>query len=1846
MNRVLLPRHLRFRPLAAALALAAMACAQAQPTLPSGLQVVTGQASAQTQGGVLTVTNSANTILNWQSFSIGAQNAVRFVQPSTSSQVLNRVTGSDPSAILGSLSSNGRVWLLNPNGVLFGQGARVDVAGLVTSTLNIANEDWLAGRYVLDGGAAAAAGIVNQGELRTSLGGRVALVGGSVQNQGLIEAPGGQVLLAAGRSVELVDTGAPNLAVRITAPQGDALNLGTLSAAGGRIDVHGAAVNQQGLVRADSLSVGPGGEIVLQASERLTLAAGSDTSADAAAGAGGRIQLLGREVGVLDGASVSASGRDGGGTLLAGGGAQGRDATVPNAQALFFGRGARLSADALGQGDGGHIVLWSDLATRAYGTLSARGGALGGNGGLIETSGGWLDSRPARLDLSAPRGRAGTWLLDPYNITITDGGSGVDTGFDASFTATADDAVITTATLNAALTSGTNVTVSTGTGGTQAGTITVTSANITPSNTAPVTLTLQAAGDIVLDNAHITNSGGPLNVSLQAAGSGVGAVSINNSHIWTGGGNLTIGGPGGGPAVGHAGMPDGVKIVAIDLTTDAGGSGPTGDITINGKTSEAGARGVYFATDPMSSNNFASSINNFSVTGNSTNGRGVEINDLYLQQGKGAIAITGTGTDGLYITNQQFPQVYLAGASVTLTGTSTGTGYGLYMVSDPASSTLVYTSSGDFKATGQNTSGGLNALTLMGGGAYMFQLNGNLTLTALGGGALLRGLNMNTDAVNSQIDLFSDSTLTIDSSSLAADFIHVRSFSTQLLGTTSLYSAGPGTAILIEGPNNNPTDFFDNKAGSGALALDPYAGGRWLIWSFDPAGSPSINLGGLSYGFQRYGTNAVADAANDAGSGVASYYAHFATMNGTVAPRAYDGTTQASLSNLSFTLDVAGDTTGSIGSYTAAFSSKDVGTRAVALSFSAPPQFMDATGHPIYGYTLQSAASGSITPAPLSGSVSAANKVYDTTTGATVSISGVTGFIGNETVGVAGAGSFADKNVGTGKVVTASYQLSDGGNGGLAANYQFQPPAGNVTANITQAPISFGATAQDKVYDAQLGATLANIVITPLGNDQLTLNAGTATFSDKNVGTGKPVSISGARLTGADAGNYQLAAPTGLTASITPATLTFSATAQSRSYDGTTVAPLTGLGVTPLASDQVTLNAGTGAFADKNAGTAKAVSTSGFSLSGPDAANYLLAAPTGLAADITPATLTGSVSAANKVYDTTTGATVSVSGVTGFIGSETVGVAATGAFADRNVGTGKLVTASYQLGNGSNGGLASNYQFQPPAGNVTASITPATLTYLADPALLLSGAPFPTFTGTVNGFLGGDSVANATTGTAAYQAGVATSALPGVYAINGSGLSAANYVFVQDSRNAQALQIVPSVSPAQDTAQTGTANLAHALQASLPDAPAPTLRDTGLLDLTASRPAPAPASSSGSPPPTAAQASASQAAMAFGPQPVSDMSPDGLVTLLGLRDAYKRSLFAPAIRRLEQDPTLADLPTCRSLQELAEGKCLLTEELKRQTQALRIAAATGAPTPAPRPAQPVAAPGTPTTAPPAPVTPVAPVAAAPETAPTPDFSQLGKRPVRQAALPQITRKMALLIGAGNYQDPRVPSLANAVGDVRAVGELLESQLGYETVVIANANRASVIAALNQLAVEAGPHDSVVVYYAGHGELVDAKGQGESHGYWQLVDSRPDKAETWLSNSDITRLLNQIDASQVALISDSCYSGALASGERLRAVPGTPNPAALLAGRSVVVMSSGGNEPVFDSGKDGHSPFAWNLMDTLGKMSGWQPGGNVFERVRFAVARELPQRPQYAAAAGHQQGGDYLFERRQLDTAKP
>jgi filamentous hemagglutinin family protein len=394
--------------------------AHASPVNPT---VVAGQASFAVQGKTYSITNTPNTIINWQGFSIGADEITRFIQQSADSKVLNRITGQDPSHILGSLQSNGKVFLINPNGVMFGAGSRVDVNGLVASSLAISNADFLAGKNNFTD-VANAGKVSNAGTITTPSGGQIFLVAPAVENSGIISAANGDVVLAAGHSVQLFDSKDPNVQVVVSSPSDQALNLGAIVAQGGRVGVYGALVSQRGTINANSAVRGERGQIILKSSRTTLLEAGSVTSAQGAGeganlSTGGDIQLLGPQVGLTGNAVVDASGAAGGGTVLVGGDFQGKNAAVPNAQQSYIGQDSVIKADAtgLGAGNGGKVIVWSDRATQMLGNISARGGAAGGNGGFVETSGHYLDMRGA-VDTRAPAGKIGTLLLDPSDVYI------------------------------------------------------------------------------------------------------------------------------------------------------------------------------------------------------------------------------------------------------------------------------------------------------------------------------------------------------------------------------------------------------------------------------------------------------------------------------------------------------------------------------------------------------------------------------------------------------------------------------------------------------------------------------------------------------------------------------------------------------------------------------------------------------------------------------------------------------------------------------------------------------------------------------------------------------------------------------------------------------------------------------------------------------------------------------------------------------------------------------------------------------------------------------------------------------------------------------------------------------------------------------------------------------------------------------------------------------------------------------------------------------------------------------------------------------------------------------------
>ncbi len=695
---------LRLSPLARAVAmLGLLSCApllpaQTAPVLPGGLQVQSGQASLTTQGASMTVRNSPGAVLNWQSFNIGAGAGVYFDQASASSRVLNRVVGNDPSQIFGTLASNGQVWLLNPNGVLFGAGARVDVAGLVASTLRLNDNDFLAGRYrfaAADGDAATT--VRNEGALATVNGGHVVLLGSRVENTGDIHTPGGQAALVAGRSVELVDTGLPHVVVRLREGAGEVLNSGRIGARGGRVDLHGAIVNQEGLVRADTLAPDAQGRIVLRASDTLTLGNGSvtaataepDAGADGAVGAGrgGSIDLLGRQVALVGQAIVDASGAEGGGTIRVGGGAQGRDASVPNARAVYIGSGAELRADTTGaRGDGGSIIVWGDEATRAYGRFSARGGALGGDGGFVETSGGWLDARPAAMDLSASGGRAGQWLLDPFDLEIVSAGQdiNVDVGAGPVFTSVNVRSTLTTATLAAALNAGTSVRVATGAdaAGNQPGDITMNGATLTVAPPVPVTLTLDAGRDIVIDGGSgIASTASPLSLVLNAGASTPGSIQITDSQVVTRGGDITL--RGATPSV--LTLPDGSTVtrnvahgraIPQQFTSLAGvelqgvtldlGTGTLAAAGYSGDGTGFGGAGVRIRDTEGASTITAGRIDLFGVGRVANFAVGVQVSGASTLTATQLLRIEGSGDTGVGIEDNgtlQARQIQLAGRS-------------------------------------------------------------------------------------------------------------------------------------------------------------------------------------------------------------------------------------------------------------------------------------------------------------------------------------------------------------------------------------------------------------------------------------------------------------------------------------------------------------------------------------------------------------------------------------------------------------------------------------------------------------------------------------------------------------------------------------------------------------------------------------------------------------------------------------------------------------------------------------------------------------------------------------------------------------------------------------------------------------------------------------------------------------------------------------------------------------------------------------------------------------------------------------------------------------------------------
>jgi len=504
---------------------------------PSGGTVVAGQATVTTPSSTSTVITqtSSRALINWNSFSISAGSTVTFDQPGSKSITVNRVTGTGASDIYGDLFANGRIWLINANGILFGKGSEINVGALIATTSDITDSDFRKGHYNFGTASTnSAASVVNQGTIVARDHGSVVLSAASVSNQGIIQANLGTVVLG-GADAFTVDLKGDNLIrYQVTAPVSKTptaadgspaaalvSNSGTIEANGGKVlmtaraahSVEDNVINNSGIVEATSVS-SHNGEIDLNAGTDGTVddSGTLDVSGKGAGQTGGTVEITGGTVNVLDGAHIDASGDAGGGNVSIGGDFHGKG-PLRDANQTNIGN-ASIDVDAITKGNGGNVAIWANTNTTFAGTISAKGGAHGGNGGYVETSGGSVEiGLNGFVNTSAVAGKTGDWLIDPENIVIATGGGTSLTGGTLGLGTDPDSTdTIAPSTITTALQAGTDVTLEASNDITVSNDVIYSSAN---------TFSLLAENSILVNaNIENTKASGGGNINLIAGWDG------------------------------------------------------------------------------------------------------------------------------------------------------------------------------------------------------------------------------------------------------------------------------------------------------------------------------------------------------------------------------------------------------------------------------------------------------------------------------------------------------------------------------------------------------------------------------------------------------------------------------------------------------------------------------------------------------------------------------------------------------------------------------------------------------------------------------------------------------------------------------------------------------------------------------------------------------------------------------------------------------------------------------------------------------------------------------------------------------------------------------------------------------------------------------------------------------------------------------------------------------------------------------------------------------------------------------------------------------------------------------
>jgi filamentous hemagglutinin family protein len=1316
--------------------------------LPTGGNVVAGAGSISQNGSAMTINQQTGKMaVDWQSFSIGKGNSVTFNQPGRDSVALNRVLGPDVSVIQGALNANGQVFLVNPNGVVFTPTAQVNVGGIVASTLNISTQDFLAGNYKFEGASSNA--IINQGNITAAPGGSIALIAAKITNTGNLTADKGNVLLGAGSRVKL-DLGGP---VKIEVEQGaiDALieQGGAIRADGGVVyltakaagDLASTVINHTGITQAKTLATGENGKIVLlgdMLNDRIAVAGKLDASAPNG-GKGGFVETSAAKVTVAAGAVITTKAVSG-----------------QHGSWLIDPTDFTVSAGTTGQTDSG-IGADTLSANLDNGNVELRTVDNGSQAGNINVNSGVKWSASTKLTLSA---HGAVTINAP--ITATGDAAGLELnlgGFkQRGFSSTGD-----TYTVNAPVTlSGANASLTIN-GATY--TLIQNMDQFKAINSAGLTGRYALGQDLDASAQTYTrsliNSG--FNGVLAGMGHTISNVTIDAPSnvamiglISTTGANSVIRDLGlknvsvtGGSRVGAlVGDNQGGKIINAYAQGVVNGVGTAGGLvgqssgTITNSHADVKLTTLSGYVGGLVGNN-SGDISNSHATGNVSGGAGTNFGGLvgYVSAGNltnvyatGNVT-AGGGSSGGLVGGSLASMIKNAYATGDVTGTFNvgglvGYGYGVTIDS-------VY-------ATGKLTSTTNQPSTMGGIGGYL-RFASTVTNAVWDSASTGVSVAVGTAAEGTTFAPTTTSVTDANRYSLSA----YANYGTWMLvpGSQNVYVAkdagGNAKWIMIEGQtrpflaseyslavsNDHQLQLmsYDLNASYNivrdidAKATGTVGSGMWGTGGFSPIGNGAQFMGSLDG--QGHVISNLTVGANMPFSGlfgiigqtgtVRSVGLENAVVGGFIQSGALAAVNYGTIDNVYANAKVSAQ---GIGNGVGGLVGQNWGTISNAYSSGTVsingPIFGQVGG--LVGYNLgtinksySTAQISTIFPQPGNGALVGTNAgtVNDSFAASTDAAGNPASVMPLQLVGSNGGTVNATSGMKTYAELTQLSTFKDAGwdidnAGGTGATWRIYEGMGGplLRGFLKQVTVSLA----DKVYDGQVSGGVGYVASRPgaeLGGSisytANSKNAGTYTVADGSL------TVNGGLYSNQQ--GYDIIYADGLSLNVQKKAVTVDVTADDKTYDGSTNAVVRGRAGSGLIAGDNLGAIGVGNFSDKNAGAGKTVTVGGITLTGADAGNYFITSVTSptTTGTITAKTLTGQVTAGNKVYDGQTNATLSTS-VGGVLGADQLYFS--GNFADKNVGQGKQVMISLS------GADAGNYVLDSGLATTTANITPKTLT--------------------------------------------------------------------------------------------------------------------------------------------------------------------------------------------------------------------------------------------------------------------------------------------------------------------------------------------------------------------------------------------------------------------------------------------------------------------------------------------------------------------------------------------------------